>query len=239
MKEIHVSFYRANIWAAGAVSVLAAAFSIGATPARAGAVTDPSGDFLPTFAGTRNADLDVLSASAVLNGSNIILSGTVAGPVGANALYVFGIDRGVGNVNFANIANPLVVFDSVVTLTGSGVTAVVDRVSGAKFALPAGAATISGSSFQIDLPVSLLPSEGFDVANWAANLWSEDPAVAGPTNIADFAPDNADFTIGTNIPEPRSLELLMFGAVAVGLARCVSERRTKSRIDRDLGVSGV
>ena len=231
-----MSFYRANLLAAGALSALAVAFCIGAAPARAGAVTDPSGDFLPTFAGTPNPDLDALSASAILDGSTLILSGTVAGPVEANAKYVFGINRGAGIANFASIGNPDVIFDSVVTLTGSGVTGGTDLVTKTNFALPVGAATISGSSFQIDLPVSLLPSEGLDVSQFGVNLWPVDPTVIGPTNISDFAPDNADFTIGTNVPEPRGLELLMFGVATIGLVRCVRERRAKCRIGGELGV---
>ncbi len=35
-----------------------------AQPAWAGAITDPAGDFIPTFTGVKNGDLDVLSAFA-------------------------------------------------------------------------------------------------------------------------------------------------------------------------------
>ena len=54
-----------------------------AGPARADSVvTDPVGDFLPTYAGPRGGDLDVVSTSVSLIRTNFIFSATMNGAIG-------------------------------------------------------------------------------------------------------------------------------------------------------------
>src|SRR5262245_38970818 len=88
-----------------------------ALDARAVTTSDASNDFLPSFSGPHGADLDVLSTSASISGTNLILNATMAGPIGTTpgGLYVWGIDRGVGSTtaNFASLGLPNIIFDSV------------------------------------------------------------------------------------------------------------------------------
>lgn len=201
-------------------AALLATFLATAT-AHAVTITDPAGDFLPTFAGAHSGDLDVLSAFANYDGSTFEIGATVNGIVGTlpSALYVFGFNRGAGNSNFAAIGHPGVVFDAVITMTGTGVTGGRNLVSSTAIVLPAGAAHISGSSFFIDIPASLLPSAGLAPGSYGVNLWPRDSAVAaGNAQISDFAPDNSDFAVSrvAAVPEPETYFLLAAGLLALG-----------------------
>ena len=206
------------------------------TGAHAASVPDPANDFIPTFAGVHSGDLDVLSVFATFNGTTFEIGATVNAPVGTlpSALYVFGFNRGLGTSNFAAIGHPGVTFDAVITMTGAGVTGGRDLVSNTAITLPAGAAHISGSTFFIDVPAALLPSEGISPSQYGVNLWPRDASVvAGNTQIADFAPDNADLTVSpaAPIPEPETYALFVPGlAVVVALVR----RRKMAGVSRAL-----
>lgn len=85
---------------------------------RADTITDPVGDFLPSYVGVRGPDLDVVSASFSLRGDRFEFSGTMNGPIGStpNGFYVWGVDRGSGTHGFPVIA-PGVTFDTLLILT--------------------------------------------------------------------------------------------------------------------------
>jgi len=105
-----------------------------------------------------------------------------------------------------------------------------DLVANTAITLPAGAAQISGATFQIDFPASLLPSRGRTPDQYGVNLWPRDASVvAGDTQIADFAPDSVDFVISPvgAIPEPAISLLFASGLAGLALAR----RRNSARRD--------
>jgi len=211
----------------GALACLVAAGLVSALPANASSVSDAPNDFIASFLGAHSPDLDVLSAFATFDGTTFQIGGTVNAPVGTlpSALYVFGFNRGAGNTNFAAIGHAGVVFDAVITMTGAGVLGGRDLVSNTPIAVP-GTGHISGSSFSIDVPASLLPSQGLSFAQYAVNLWPRDASVAaGATQISDFAPDNADFTVSTveAIPEPGTQALFVLGLA--GMAGVLRRRR--------------
>jgi hypothetical protein len=72
-----------------------------AASAQATTVHDPVGDRLPTFTNNPDPtpDLDVVSATAVYNAHQLILSATMAGNIGTSDAgeYVWGINRGAGS----------------------------------------------------------------------------------------------------------------------------------------------
>lgn len=202
-----------------------------AASAHAGSITDPAGDFIPTFTGTKSPDLDVLSAFATYDGTQFHFGATVNGPVGtlASSLYVFGINRGAGTSNFAAINAPGVIFDAVITMTGAGVVAGRDLVANAALAIPAGSASITGNTFQINIGGALLPSLGLTPAQYGVNLWPRDTTQVGTAAISDFAPNNSDFLVGaTTVPEPLTASLVLSGLIAVAAVR---RRGMRARIE--------
>src|SRR4051812_6823668 len=108
--------------------------------AMAGTITDPANDFIPTFTGTHDPSLDVLSFSATLDPSTSIfhITATENGDIASfpTGRFVIGFNRGVGNRNFAAIGLPGVVFDAVITLDSSGAVAGNDLSTGSPIALP-------------------------------------------------------------------------------------------------------
>src|SRR6187397_249774 len=106
---------------------LAAAFLLSAAgiahTAIAGSITDPADDFIPTFAGTHDPSLDVLSFSTTFDGSTFHITATENGDIASfpTGRFVIGFNRGAANNDFASIGLPNIVFDAVITLTSTGV----------------------------------------------------------------------------------------------------------------------
>jgi hypothetical protein len=183
--------------------------------AHATTITDPANDLIPSYVGPANGDMDVLSTSAAVNATTLFLNATLNGPLGttAGATYVFGIDRGAGTARFGALASG-VTFDAVVTATASGVGAGRDLIANTPFSLDAGSVIVSGNHISVQVPLSLLPTEGFAVSAYLVNLW---PRVgAGNSGISDFAPDNSDFVVSA-VPEPGSLAVIAAGIAAIGM----------------------
>lgn len=180
-------------------------------------ITDPVGDFLPTFAGgASDADLDVVNATVLYDAGRDLfrLTATMAGPIGSDAghFYVWGVNRGAGAISadFASHGIDGVRFDRVVLVRSDGTGTVAGT------ALAAGAVTKSGSTISAVVPGSLLASTGFKKLDYTWNLWPRDGDYVGFAQISDFAPDNASFssTVGA-VPEPASIAMLLAGLGAV------------------------
>ncbi|HYW09099.1 MAG TPA: hypothetical protein VE913_19220 [Longimicrobium sp.] len=187
-----------------ALLVIVAAFGLqacddddGLTDAnRPSRVNDARGDFLATFAGPNNADLDVTRAEVTFDGTNFIFESTSAGPIGTtpNALFVWGVDRGQGTARFGDLATG-VHFDLVVVVQPGGITSVRDLTPGGTAQnLPAGNVSVAGNELRVTVPATLLPGRGFSQERFTVNLWPR--TGAGNNNqIADFAPDNQNVPV--------------------------------------------
>ncbi|NNM76842.1 PEP-CTERM sorting domain-containing protein [Sphingomonas sp. ID1715] len=209
---------------AGALLALASA-------AQADTAADPLGDFLASFTGAQNADLDLVSASARSDGSNFILSSTSAGAIGSSAgsLFVWGINRGQGTPRLS-FGNPSiggnVRFDSVAVFFPDGTArAVTFPAVGAPQITPlAGAVTVVGNTITGVVPIALLPSNGFAPTSYTFTLWSRlrvNPALDGTNaEVADFAPNGR--ALFASVPEPASWAMMIAG---FGLAGAATRRR--------------
>jgi len=185
---------------------------------RAEVVVDPAGDFLASYIGSTNPDMDVLSSEVVLDVPNSTLrfTGTEAGAIGTTdgAYFVWGLDRGQGTEMFGALG-PGVLFDSVVALREDGTGFFLDLLTPTPVPqdLPANAITINGNTISATVPLSMIPSAGFAASDYTWNLWPEE-LLAAPNYVSDFAPDarNASLTV---IPEPNSVALIAVGLAAL------------------------
>jgi hypothetical protein len=189
-------------------AVLVCAALVGAPGAvQAGLITDPVGDFIPSFLGPKNPDLDVVAADVQFDGTNFFLHAILNGPVGftPGGFYVWGFNRGAGTQGFPVIA-PGVIFDKVVVLNNNDTT----NIAGGKVF------HVGNEIFGV-IPLSALPSTGFTPLNYQWNLWPRSPAIPNNPdgNVADFAPNNSDAAVSPT-PEPASFALL--GVGVLGLA---------------------
>jgi hypothetical protein len=181
-------------------------------------VNDPIGDFISTFAGPNNGDLDVVSSTVVFAGTEFFLTTTLNGAVGttSNALYVWGFDRGQGTARFAGGGSPIpgtenILFDSVVILRPDTTVTINRIVGGGATNLPVGTATVQGNTISAKIPVSTLPTLGFALADYTWNLWPR-AGVGQNSQVSDFAPDASN--IGVNVaPEPGTAGLMLGGGL--------------------------
>lgn len=194
---------------------VAATLALGATAARANTILDATGDFLSTYTGPQDADLDVTSLAVDFDpgAAGFNVSATFAGAINANqpGSYVFGVNTGTGvNHPFGPIGNPNVLFNQAFVIQKTG----VGTLGGNPLI-----ATVSGSSLSFFVALSRLPSTGFQPTEYGFSLWPRSGAGLGL--ISDFAPNNSTLTA---VPEPTTWAMMVFGFGVIGAA--VRRRRT-------------
>jgi hypothetical protein len=214
---------------AAAAAALVCSVALGAPAAQATTVSDAAGDFLSTFSGPHNGDLDVLSASVNYDSSNIRLSGRMNGDIGttANSIYVWGVDRGEGTPFLfrpATEANPIgehVLFDAAVILSfDPSLASFILYLDAAghpigTHALDQSMISISDDTIRALIPRDLLPSTGFDISQYGYNLWPRFGGVSAGPQVADFAPNDSTF-LGTAVPEPATWAMMIMGFGVIG-----------------------
>ncbi|MEO5687971.1 MAG: PEP-CTERM sorting domain-containing protein [Burkholderiaceae bacterium] len=187
-----------------------------AATANAFAVTDPHGDFLPSFTGQHGAAFDIVWADVAFDAvhGDFLLHATLAGPLAGtpNAAYVFGFDLGgTPKTPFGAIGEPGVAFTSTVTLHSNGTGAVGGNAVNTR---------VDGDDIWAIVPTALLPTNGITDPEVTWALWSIDSSVAGLARNADFAPDGD--TRVSAVPEPAPLALMGAG---LGLLAFAARRR--------------
>lgn len=193
-------------------AVAMSALYFGAAQART--ISDPVNDFLPTYTGVHDADLDVTSFTVDYNAGTqmFTLAATFAGPINPaeGGAYVIGADTGTGLLHpFAALGEPNVVFNQVIAVKQTGVATIAGN--------PNLTATITGDMFSVLVPLADLPSTGFAPMDYGFNLWPEDLN----KSISDFAPQNATLSA---VPEPSAWAMMAAGVAMVGFAM----RRSRS-----------
>jgi hypothetical protein len=186
-----------------------------ASAAQATTVSDPTGDYLASYTGPHQADLDVTSFSVMFNAStdSFLLQGTMAGLIDATlpGFYAIGINTGTGTGPFGSIGAPDVLFNQVIAVQKNG-TATIGAT-----ALAPGSVTIGGNALSLVIPLSLLPSTGFDPARYGFNIWPRSGTTGGLAVISDFAPDNATVSAAAGaVPEPASWMMMLGGFGVIG-----------------------
>jgi hypothetical protein len=197
-----------------------------ASSAAATTVTDPVGDFIPSFTGPQTGDLDVTSFSVVFDPATEIfaITGVLAANINPESdyYYVTGVNTGTGLIApFGSIGEPNVIFNQAVVVGGEGEGEAFVGANDLDF-------TISGNTFQMLVPLSLLPSTGAEPLAYAFNLWPRTDLT--PSNLAaisDFAPNNAEIHASA-IPEPGTWLSMLAGFAFMGGALRYRRRRSRS-----------
>lgn len=221
-----------------AATLLAAGF---VSHAQASPFVDASDDFLPTYTGAKDADLDVIQADVVIDpqAQTITFSGTVKGDIDTKSqkLYAFGVDRGRGSVGRDLVfQGPLggepkigsgVRFDAVALLTAGGQALFFDALNPGFVPLPAVPVTISGNQITATLPLKLFASQGFKFKEYTYNLWPRSEASLSNTLVPDFAPDNGNAPVSI---AGKQFKFDLVPSAKAAAANCLADASAEVRV---------
>lgn len=201
---------------------MVAAMAAASSTALAAPITDPANDFLPTYTGAQNSDVDVLSSEVTVNYTlnQLILTGTMAGNVGTSsgASYIWGLDRGLGTERFVTGTPSIgagVRFDLAVNATALGVATVNNIAAGTGAqSIPGTTVSILGPTITVSIPLSAFPLAAGGVSSQNGFTWNLWPRLgAGNAGIPDFAPNASNAPVSV-VPAPGAAAVLGLGLLA-------------------------
>jgi hypothetical protein len=212
-----------------------------AGPAQALPFLDASQDFLSSYNGPKDSDLDVLQADVAIDllAQTITFSGTMRGNIDTRSpkLYVFGIDRGAGAAGGDLVFHgPLggapkigngVMWDSAIALTAAGQALFFDVLNPGLVPLPDVAVTISGNQITATAPLSLFPSRGFKLKDYTYNVWPRSELSLANTVVSDFAPDNGNASVSI---AGRRAQFALVPSAKAATANCLAQANAEVRI---------
>lgn len=196
-----------------------------ASPASA-TVVDPAGDYVSTYTGPQNGDVDILSGDVAFDGTSYFLTSTMNGSIGSTtgSIFVWGVNRGSGTARLT-FGTPSVgagiLFDSVIVMFPDGTLRVVTfPLAGAPTINVIGGGTgVAGDTLSATVPLALLGSMGFAPEDYSFSFWSRariNPALDGTNaEIADFLPGSIE---ARSVPEPATWLSMLLGFGVVGSA---------------------
>jgi hypothetical protein len=220
-------FHTRHVPLIAAAATLATALAAGTPAPLSAQAGDAEGDFLPTYAGPRTADLDVRSVRFTYDGASTFrLLSTSFGDIGTTpgAAFVWGVNRGDGRANFANLGLPDIRFDFLAALIPDGTSFYVDLVTGQQGVFAPGAVRFSGARLEATLSADLLRPQGLAPSAFTANLWPRSAPVLQDDVISDFAPDDRNVAVQVT-PEPGTWALSATGLLALAVA---ARRRSRT-----------
>ena len=193
--------------------------------AASAAISDPAADFLLTYTGPTNGDVDIVSADVAFSGTAFSFRETMNGLIGTtpNALYVWAVNRGAGIARPA-LAPPAIgstlLWDAVVVMFADGTLRVVTFPAAGAPTITniVGGTAVAGNTLSGNVAASLLPSTGFAPTAYTFELWSRvrvNAAADGLTSeIADLAPSAGPITAA--VPEPATWLTMLLGFGLIG-----------------------
>ena len=227
---------------------LALAAGLAASSVFALPVVDAQGDFLPTYTGAKDADLDIRFADVVIDptAGTITFSGIFAGEIDKTSakVYVFGIDRGRGSVGRDLVfQGPLgglptigsgVLWDAAAVLTATGQALFFDALNPGVVAVPGVKVGVAGKQITATLPLSLFPSQGFKLEDYTFNLWPRSELASREHRAPRLRPGQQR-RAGQHRGRARDVQ---HGALGEGGRRQLSGERDGGRDHRFAGFSG-
>jgi hypothetical protein len=184
--------------------------------------------FYPFYTGPKRPELNGLQATAKITGNlnndgNLILSGTVAGPIiprprnaAEEAVYTFAIDRGGASRNGPFPGRRHIRFDTVVVaaIKQSGISAYMQLNSANNnqplqpiTRLSSSNVKIQGNTITITVPLlsssgtNLLPSTGKAIDQWNVNFFTRNPRQKPDFHsVASLTPEFTEFQVYVKQP---------------------------------------
>ena len=187
-------------------------------------VVDPTDDYLSTYTGPQNGDVDILSGDVAFDGTSYFLTSTLNGSIGttAGSIFVWGVNRGSGapRLTFGTPSvGAGVLFDAVIVMFPDGTLRVVTiPLAGAPtINVIAGGTGVADDTLSATVPLALLGSMGFAPEDYSFSFWSRtrvNPAHDGTNaEIADFLPSSM---LARTVPEPATWLSMLLGFGLIG-----------------------